>query len=95
MQAGAGGQTPPCRPYHRAAEEVGRPWAGWALSIGGGPARTPFPSAYASSGCTDVPMQTEGRNLGTGLFIKTPCHEFLALLTGSYIPFIVVHAQVC
>ena len=95
LGAEAGGQTPPCRPCCRAAEDVGRSWAGWALSLGRGLARSPSPSAYASSRCTYVPTQTEGRSLGTGLFIKIPCCEFFALLKGSYIPFIVVLEQSC
>lgn len=33
--------------------------------------------------------------LVAGLFMKSPCHEFLSLLTGNYIPFIVVLGQVC
>lgn len=70
VQAGAGGQIPPCRPCHRPAEEVGKPWAGWALSMGWGPTRSPSPSAYASSGCTDVPTQTKGRSLGPWIIYK-------------------------
>lgn len=36
---GAGGQTPPCWSYHRAAAGMRRPWFGWAPSMGQGSGR--------------------------------------------------------
>lgn len=75
------------------AGQLRRLWASWAHGTEWGLARSPSPSAYTSSGCTDVPVLTKGRS-ASSVFINTPCHEFLALLTGSYIPFLVIFGWV-
>lgn len=77
------------------AGQLRRLWAGWACGTAWELARSPSPSAYTSSGCTDVPTQTKGKSISSGLFINTPRHEFFALLTRNYIPFIVVLGWAC